>query len=207
MAQQDISSLDDELAAPLLDNTDESALEDGEAEATSAWLEINVAEAMSDQLLDSIAHELLKQIEIDDNSRSSWKTKTEDYLKLASQVVEQKNFPWTKAANIKYPLLTMAATQFQSRAYKSLLSHSTIVRAKVTGKDEHGLKAERANNIARHMSYQLLEEMPDWEEELDTLLMVLPVVGNVFRKTYFNGEQAISELVLPQDLIVNYYAK
>ena len=207
MEQPDISSLDDEIAEPLLDNTDESALEDGEAEATATWLAVNVAENFEDAVLDKLADELLKQIDIDDQSRSGWKTKTEDYLKLASQVVEAKNFPWTKAANIKYPLLTMAATQFQSRAYKSLLSHSTVVRTKVTGKDTHGLKAERANNISRHMSYQLLEEMEDWEEELDTLLMVLPIVGNVFRKTYFDGDRAMSELVLPQDLIVNYYAK
>ena len=111
------------------------------------------------------------------------------------------------ASNIKFPLLTMSSMQFQARAYKSIVNNNKVARARVIGEDPYGLKAARANMVAKHMSYQLLEEMPDWEEELDALLLALPVVGNVFRKTYFNGFQIVSELVLPQDVIVSYYAK
>jgi predicted phage terminase large subunit-like protein len=44
-----------------------------------------------------------------------------EWLKLATQVMEKKNYPWPNAANVKYPLLTTAAMQFAARAYPALV--------------------------------------------------------------------------------------
>ena len=41
---------------------------------------------------------------------------------LRTQVREDKSFPWPDSANVKYPILTIAATQFAARAYSALLS-------------------------------------------------------------------------------------
>lgn len=68
---------------------------------------------------------------------------------------------------------------------------------------------EIADKISTHMSYQVLYEMDDWEEEMDKLCLVLPIIGCAFKKTYFSQlkERNCSELVLPRDLIVNYWTK
>ena len=201
--------VDDEIAQMAMEgdpNTDESAIDPNEAAVNAAWLSANIAENFDDEKLKEISKTLLEHIAYDEGSRAEWAERVDGYAQLAAQVVQHKSFPWSNASNIKYPLLTMAALQFQSRAYKGLIRTNNIAKCRVMGRDDSGLKALRAKNISQHMSYQLLEEMPAWEEELDTLLMVLPIVGNVFRKTYFNGEIPISELVLPQNLVVNYYA-
>ncbi len=74
---------------------------------------------------------------------------------------------------------------------------------------EPGVKAKRASRIAEHMSWQLLEEMPEWEAETDLLLHVLPVIGSEFRKTYFEPIEGrnCSVRVPAFDLIIDYKAR
>jgi chaperonin GroES len=59
------------------------------------------------------------------------------------------------------------------------------------------------------MSWQLLDEMNEWEPETDKLLHVLPITGCVFRKIYFDPGLArnVSTMVSPMDLVINYWAK
>lgn len=47
-----------------------------------------------------------------------------------------------------------------------------------------GEKTARADRIGEHMSWQLLEEMPEWEPQTDTLLHQIPIVGGAGRKTF-----------------------
>src|SRR5208283_4740145 len=63
--------------------------------------------------------------------------------------------------------------------------------------------------IARHMSWQVLEEDESWEEQHDRLLINLAVVGSAFIKTYFDGSLGhnVSELVSAKDLVLDYWAK
>jgi chaperonin GroES len=109
------------------------------------------------------------------------------WLDMAMQVRETKNFPWPNASNVKFPLLTVAAIQFQARAYPAIVDGSNLVKGRVLGPDPQGEKRERADRIGAHMTWQLLYRMPGWEEETDRLLLMLPIVGCVFRKTYFDS--------------------
>jgi chaperonin GroES len=79
----------------------------------------------------------------------------------------------------------------------------------VLGPDEDGSKRERADRIGQHMTWQLLYRMPGWEEETDRLLLMLPITGCVFRKTYYDSiaNANTSEIVSAEDFIVNYWAK
>jgi chaperonin GroES len=78
----------------------------------------------------------------------------------------------------------------------------------VIGYDLDGSKYDRAVRVGKHMSYQLLEEMTDWEEGMDKLLMALPILGCMFKKTYFDSVKGTnaSDVVWPKDLVVNYWA-
>lgn len=72
-----------------------------------------------------------------------------------------------------------------------------------------GEKRKLADRIGAHMSWQLLEEMEDWEEETDKLLHVLPIIGCAFRKSYFDPSVGCNEsvLVMPNNMVVNYWSK
>jgi len=122
----------------------------------------NIAEEFTEMELDKMADDLLMGLASDEDSRAEWKEKTEDYLKLALQVVESKSSPWPGASNIKFPMLSIAAMQFNARMYPTLVSGFDIVKGIPVGFDPSGDKAQKATRVGKHMSYQLLHEMDEW---------------------------------------------
>jgi len=176
---------------------------------TKALTSINVANLLTEQQLVEIGNDVDLGYKEDMQSRSEWESRQDEYIKLALQVMETKNSPWANAANIKYPLLTTATMQFGARAYPGLVTSPSIVKGRVTGFDITGEKAKSAERVGKHMSYQLIEEMDDWEAGMDKLCISLPILGSMFKKTYFSPSKNknISELVYPKNLVVNYWSK
>jgi chaperonin GroES len=174
-----------------------------------ALMQANLAKGLTEDERAKIAHEVIEMYELDERSREPWLKQNEDWMKLALQVVERKSFPWKNASNVKYPLLTVAALQFASRAYPALVNSKEIVKAKVFGADPTGELAGKAEAISKHMSYQLLYEVSGWEEDMDKICYILPIIGTCFKKIYYDPttQTNCSELVLPKDLVVNYWAK
>lgn len=171
---------------------------------------VNIASDLKKEQLITIGKDCKKGYDSDLASRANWEKNLEDWTKLAIQVQEDKTFPWPNASNIKFPLLSTAAMQFSARAYPTLIpSDNRPVKCRVVGKDPQGAKASRAFRVAEHMSYQLTEEMPYWEEDMDRLLIILSIAGTCFKKTYYDSLNEVNEscLVLPKDLVVNYWTR
>jgi chaperonin GroES len=178
------------------------------------WLEKvadmdNIATELSSEQLEKIASQVTTGHAEDKESRTEWESRQGEYMKLALQVMETKNTPWPSAANVKYPLLTTATMQFGARAYPGLIGSANVAKGKVTGFDRDGEKAKSAQRIGLHMSYQLLDEMDEWEDDMDQLCLSLPIVGCMFKKTFFSPakNRNVSELVYPQHLVVNYWTR
>lgn len=170
----------------------------------------NIADELSDEQLKKIGTQVYDGYETDLKSRALWEKDLEKWTKLALQIVDEKTFPWRGASNVKYPLLSTAAMQFNARAYPSLVPpDGKVVKCRTIGADIDGMKAERARRVGLHLSYQVTEEMEDWEEDMDRLLLVLPITGTAFKKTYWDSslQRNCSKLVYPTDLVVNYWAK
>jgi len=170
----------------------------------------NLAEGLDDDKMHKISSQVSDGFEYDKRSRAEWEKNLRGWTDLALQVKEEKTYPWVGAANVKYPLLSTAAMQFNARAYPSLIpATGDIVKCLVIGKDPDQTKLEQSKRVSEFMSYQLLHEMQSWEEDMDKLLIMLPIVGTIFKKTYYNPilKHNVSELVLPIDLVVNYWAK
>ena len=170
---------------------------------------MNIADELDDEVLQKIGRAVVDGYNEDDMSRDEWRKRYDGALKLAAQVVEAKSTPWQNASNVKYPLLTTASVQFSARAYPALVPGTDVVRCRTTGEDPDGLKADRAYRIGKHMSYQILDEMEEWEEDMDRLLIMVPITGTEFKKTYFDAAlgRNVSRHVLARDLVVNYWAK
>ena len=159
--------------------------------------------------LEKIGRNAHKSYEIDEQSRKKWMTKMESATALALQLVEEKTYPWKGAANVKFPILTIAAMQYAARAYPVLVKTPDLIKFRVQGQDQDGAKAARALRISSHMSYQCLDQDEDWEEDHDKILLVKPILGCAFKKSYYDpiAGHNKSVLVLPKNLCVHYYAK
>ena len=211
--------------------------------------------------LDKIGYEVEREYKIDKKSRADWEVTAERAMKVALQVREPKNYPFPNAANIKYPLVTVAALQFGARAYPAIVDGNRVVKAQVLGSDngvplqgqmmgqtamtpmqgdpmaqgqmpqgmppegtppemaqqqpqqqpeqqwqvQPGAKRAKADRVAAHMSYQLLQQMEEWEEDTDVLLHHLPIIGCAFRKVWRSEElgRNKAEMVPAMNLVVN----
>lgn len=223
----------DDLDGPLADDggeQDEAGLESTLARLQAYTVADNIAAALDDDHLGRIAHQVLEEFAIDERSRADWAETAGKMMDVALQVREAKNTPFEGAANIKYPLLTVAALQFNARAYPAICDGQGVVKAVVVGEDEGlpqtgpdgqpvvdqatgqpamasepGAKQRRADRISEHMSWQLMEEMVEWEEDTDMLLMQLPIVGCAFRKVFYDSGPGRNraEMVSAMDLVVN----
>lgn len=177
----------------------------------SSFIEsVNLAEQLDEEELQDIGDEAKKGYEADEASRCEWLKAAEKWIELAKLVAKHKSFPWPNSSNVKYPLLATAAMQFAARAYPSLIpSDGRVVKSRVIGKDMDGVKTATAEAVSLYMSYQLMEEMEGWEEEMDRLLIMLPIVGTMFKKTYWDQLSKTNKscIVLPQCIVVDYWAK
>lgn len=182
-----------------------------------ALSEVNIAKRLKNKktkngslLLEDIGNEVVQGWLEDEDSRKNWLECNKEWIKMSMLVRETKTYPWPKASNVKYPLLSTAAMQFSARAYPALVpSDGKIVKAKVIPYDPTGQIGEKAERIAKHMSYQIMCKMHNWEEDMDKLLMTMAISGICFKKTYHNSQTGIheSKLVYPEDFCINYWAK
>src|SRR5688572_23558521 len=93
----------------------------------------NLAEHLSDEELEYIGQQVVTWYDTDKNSRSEWEDKYKDALELALQVTQQKDYPWPNAANVKFPLLTVASLQFSARVYPALVTAPDLVKIRKVG--------------------------------------------------------------------------
>lgn len=196
---------------------------------------VNIATELSDEELSSIGMKVIEEAQIDENSRKEWLETGRKAMDLCLQKVQAKTSPWPGSSNVIFPLMTQAADQFAARAYPAIIQNRNVVKGVVSGDDngipqidpqtrmpvidpqtqepmweqKPGAKAERAARIGDHMSWQLIEEQPEWEGETDVLLHVLPVVGCEFRKCYYDPDMGrnVATRVSAENLIINYWAK
>ncbi len=168
----------------------------------------NIGEFFTDERLSEIGRQCLVGYEADCQSRAAWLEELKEIRKFAGDDEEgnqqSKTYPWPDASNVQYPLILSSALQFNARAYPAIVNMGNPVLAKVIGDDPDGEKQKRADRISRHMSWQLNEEMEEWDEDMDRLLLTLPLDGCAFKKVYYDVGlgRNVSELVLADDFIV-----
>jgi chaperonin GroES len=210
MTDQDSQMPEDPSTLDTEDMYESHAQESAEESFRAIIESTNLVDKFDKDDLETLAEQCSSGFEYDLESRREWDDAAEEWTKLALQFREEKTYPWRGAANVKYPLLSTAAMQFNARAYPSLVpSSGDIVKAITIGKDSTGEKKVKAERISKYMSYQVLHQMTGWEEDMDKLLMILPIVGLAFKKTYFNSttKKNVSELIMPANLVVDYWTK
>lgn len=192
-------------------------------------------DVLDDERLGEIGMICARGFDEDFQSESDWRSDIEDLHKMIDETQPNKTFPWPGAANVVYPMILNAALQFNARAYSTLINDGRPALAKIIGEDtgipqmdpetnqplqnpetgepqwevEPGAKRSRADRVSEHMSYQLTEEMVEWEEETDNLLLAVAIDGCAFKKVWFDQDlgRNVSEFVAALDLVVNTNTK
>lgn len=184
----------------------------------SALSQINIAKKIRNRkvkdtdtlVLTEMGEKIVKGYEADEESRKEWSKRNVEWRRMALLTREPKTWPWPKASNVKYPLLSTAAMQFSARAYPALVpSDGKVVKTRLIPFDPQGKLAKQADHISKHMSYQVMCKMPNWETDMDKLLITMAISGLCFKKTYHDSVMKVhrSDLVYPENLVINYWAK
>jgi chaperonin GroES len=166
----------------------------------------NLCDQLQDADLTKLANSVIEGFDIDKASMTEWEERMQRGLDLAMLVKDEKTYPWQNAANIRYPLITSAALQYNARAYPAIVPSTDVVKVAVMGQDQKGNKSGRAKRVAEFMSWQLKVDSREWERGTDQLTLQLPIVGDVFRKLWWDvtTNRVRSQIRLPgKHIVVN----
>lgn len=169
--------------------------------------------------LTQLGGRVIDDYEQDLAERCDWERIVKRALENAAQEKErgEKTFPWHRASDVNYPLLTVGGLQFNARAYPAIVRGDEAASVKVVGSDKGspqigpdgqpmgqmgpdgqpqpmwriapGAKAKRASRVKEYLNTQLFYKIEGWEADTDLLLMQLPIVGCAFRKVYYNPSE------------------
>lgn len=176
-------------------------------EMTDEDFNANLVESMDDEVVASLAGELIGDYDEDVASRKDWIQTYVDGLELLGMKLEDRAEPWEGACGVYHPLLSEALVKFQSETMMSTFPASGPVKTQIIGK-ETPEKKESAKRVQDDMNYQLMDVMKEYRPEHERMLWGLGLSGNAFKKVYFDPsiERQVSLFVPAEDIVVPYGA-
>ena len=190
-------------------NDNEIIIDEAEEEVEQEMpFDANLAEYLDDYVLGSISKKLINDVENDKESRKEWmKTYTDGLKYLGMRFDEQRSQPFEGSSGVIHPILAESVTQFQAQAYKELLPAQGPVKTQIVGQRDANTEMQ-AERVAEFMNYYIMNEMPEYDPELDQLLFYLPLSGSAFKKVYYDASirRPVSKFVPSEDLLVPYEA-
>jgi len=168
----------------------------------------NLVDFIDQTTLEKISNDLLSSIQGDKQSRSEWeKTYTDGLKYLGMKFDETRSQPFEGSSGVVHPILAEAVTQFQAQAYKEMLPAKGPVKTEIVGARTIDTE-NQAERVQEFMNYYIMNEMEEYDPELDQMLFYLPLAGSCFKKVYFDNvlNRAVAKFIAPEDLIVPYEA-
>jgi len=167
----------------------------------------NLAEDIDGQTLQSLANDLIGDVESDVSARKDWIQTYVDGLELLGMKIEERTDPWEGACGVYHPLLSEALVKFQAETVMETLPASGPVRTVVIGR-ETPEKMDAAKRVQADMNYQITDVMPEYRPEHERMVWGLGLSGNAFKKVYYDPhmERQVSIYVPAEDIIVPYGA-
>jgi chaperonin GroES len=130
----------------------------------------DISNLYAPEKLAEIGSRCVDAYERDKRDRQDWEDVAREALAACSQEelskADKKDFPWTGASNMKWPLLTIAAMQFNARMYPAVVKGDEAVLCKVIGQDNGKPK------MAPNPQTGEVQPVPDLEQDPQTGKMV-----------------------------------
>ena len=167
----------------------------------------NLAEDMSAKDLGRTASDLISYYNNDREARSEWEERYKKGLETLNPDGGMEDSEDERASRglsiVVHPMIAEAATQFNARAIAELYPSGGPVKTVIVGDPNEELE-EQARRVREYMNYQITQEMPEYFPDLDQMLFHLPLVGQTFKKVWWdsNMERQCSQFVKAEDFVV-----
>lgn len=148
----------------------------------------NLAEVLSSAERIAMGNGLIELIEQDIQDRLPHDRKYAEGIKRTGMAEENAGAAAFEGGTVvTHPVLVECCVDFQSSAMKELMPPSGPVKTKIMGRvaPEKREKAERKRD---YMNWQITEQIEEYCDTLENLLMQLPLSGDQYRHIYFDTE-------------------
>lgn len=165
----------------------------------------NLAEFLDENMLDSMASELLDDISGDIEAREPWMdmiAKVKEQIGISDMSSYEEPFPG--ASSVTYPIIIKAQIQFQARALPEIFPNNPA-KSVVIGVSNPMLE-QKAERIADVINYQIQYQDKGNRKDFSKMLWWLPLTGSTFRYVYHDPIRDINmaRFVPVDDFIVPY---
>lgn len=169
----------------------------------------NLVPHISRNELAHAADEICDWVDADEQARAPWLRRFTNGLKAAGLLnerdIEHADDVIDAAMQVTHPLIMEACIQFQSRAVQEMFPPSGPVKGTVNGHATEALR-DQANRVADYLNYQILKEDRTYFWDVDQMLLMLPLAGSAFKKSYYDPEWKTVRSVLCKatDILIPY---
>ena len=176
-------------------------------EESDSGFDANLAEEIDARELSAKGAELVSYYENDEAARDEWKTRYKAGLKTLDPdggLDEGEDERATRGLSIVvHPLIAEAATQFNAKAIAELYPSGGPIKTVIIGQPDEEIE-EQGRRVREFMNYQITQEMPEYFPDLDQMLFHLPLVGQTFKKVWWdvNLDRQCSQFVKAEDFCV-----
>ena len=177
-------------------------------EVPDSQFDENIADEFDPRDISKKADSLVSLYESDREARSEWEERYKNGLKTLDPDGGQDEGEDHRATRglsvVVHPLIAEAATQFNARAVAELYPSGGPVKTIIIGDPDEETE-EQARRVKDFMNYQITQEMPEYFPDLDQMLFSLPLVGQAFKKVWWdaNLERQCSKFVKAEDFVVS----
>ena len=176
-------------------------------EESDSGFDANLAEEIDARELSAKGAELVSYYENDEAARDDWKSRYKAGLRTLDPdggLDESEDERATRGLSIVvHPLIAEAATQFNAKAIAELYPSGGPIKSVIIGQPDEKIE-EQGRRVREFMNYQITEEMPEYFPDLDQMLFHLPLVGQTFKKVWWdvNLDRQCSQFVKAEDFCV-----
>jgi len=175
----------------------------------------NIAETMDQDERDKLAREILDLVNEDCRARQEWDRLAAkgrkmmglaiDDIQLEQSITparsgremayeESRGVDWSRKAT--HPLLGEAVVRFQAQAQPEINPPGGPAKGKVIGDSTEALE-DQADRVATYINWLATDECPEWQDQTDRLLFLIPVDGMPYTKVMAgDGDGAIVRRML-----------
>ena len=170
----------------------------------------NLADKLDDATRGMIASQLIRAIEIDDQSRSEWLATRAEGIKILGLTLEKAgsnasgSAPLEGMSTVRHPLLLEAVLEWQANAQGELLPSGGPVKVRDDGSGS--IEGDQlATALQRDMNHYLTNDAPEYYPDTDRMLFLLAMGGCGFKKVYHCPirRRPVSESVNAEDMIIS----
>lgn len=165
----------------------------------------NIADMLDDDQLHDIIEDASNGFDIDEDSCQKWIDMNKEALKMIKAEAEQEMTKSYGRSKVIYPMLASATIQLASRLIPHLTRNNKVVECAVLGPDPQGIKEEKANQVSKFFSYELLVDSDSWLKDSHKLIQMVCAWGTAYRELHYdvNEDKVLSEVISPEDVIIN----